>query len=132
VRNNRSHTISDKVRIKHPGQKGERGVIDAVREDGVMVKTVSGKIVALDFKEITNFSLAARKAWKSMPKRKVGRPRGSSLSNRISVTLRIDEDLWREFRHAEAMGLISNRTETLNEWIRQRLAQIANVKKRAS
>jgi len=128
-----TNVIGDKIRIKNlPGLKGERGVIEAVRENKVVVRTESGKHVNLDPREITNFSLAARKAWKSMPKRKVGRPRGSSVSNRISVTLRIDDDLWRDFRQAESAGLISRRTEILNEWIREKLGQILHSKRRAS
>jgi len=127
------NVIGDKIRIKNlPGLKGERGVIEAVRESKLVVRTESGKNINLDPREITNFSLAARKAWKSMPKRKVGRPRGTSVSNRISVTLRIDDDLWREFRQAEASGLISKRTEILNQWIREKLDQILHSKKRAS
>ena len=127
-----SHGTGDKVRVKHLGERGERGVIEAAKGRKLVVRLAEGALITADPKDLTNFSLAARKAWKSMPNRRVGRPRGSSLSNRISVTLRIDRDLWDDFKRAEAAGIISDRTELLNQWIRQKLAKLHAVDKRAS
>jgi uncharacterized protein (DUF4415 family) len=127
-----SHGTGDKVRVKHLGERGERGVIEAVKGRKLVVRVAEGALITADPKDLTNFSLAARKAWKSMPNRRVGRPRGSSLSNRISVTLRIDRDLWDDFKRAEAAGIISDRTELLNQWIRQKLDRLHAVDKRAS
>lgn len=127
-----SHGTGDKVRVKHLGKRGERGVIEAVKGRKLVVRVAEGALITADPKDLTNFSLAARKAWKSMPNRRVGRPRGSSLSNRISVTLRIDRDLWDDFKRAEAAGIISDRTELLNQWIRQKLDGLHAVDKRAS
>lgn len=127
-----SHGSGDKVRVKHLGERGERGVIEAVKGRKLVVRLAKGALITADPTDLTNFSLAARKAWKSMPNRRVGRPRGSSLSNRISVTLRIDRDLWDEFKRAEGAGIISDRTELLNQWIRQKLDKLHAVDKRAS
>jgi hypothetical protein len=126
-----SHATADKVRIKHPEQKGARGVIEAVKGKKLIVRVADGSLIIADPEDLTNFSLAARKAWKSMPNRRVGRPRGTSLSNRVSVTVRIDRELWDEFRSAEAAGVICDRTETLNQWIRQKLDRLLRVDKRA-
>lgn len=127
-----SHAIADKVRVKSGDRKGERGTITAIVRRGIAVKLANGAIVIQEPDELTNFSLAARKAWKSMPRRRVGRPRGSSLSDRVSVTVRIDRDLWDEFKHAESIGAISHRTQTLNEWIRQGVQSILSEGKKAS
>lgn len=127
-----SHGSGDKVRVKHLGERGERGVIEAVKGRKLVVRLAEGALITADPTDLTNFSLAARKAWKSMPNRRVGRPRGSSLSNRISVTLRIDRDLWDDFKRAEGAGIISDRTELLNQWIRQKLDKLHAVEKRAS
>ena len=127
-----SHATADKVRIKHSAQKGERGVIEAVKGKKLIIRVADGTVITAHPKDLTNFSLAARKAWKSMPNRRVGRPRGTSLSNRMSVTVRIDRGLWDEFRRAEAAGFILDRTETLNQWIRQRLDRLLGKNKRAS
>ena len=72
----------------------------------------------------TNLSLAARKAWASMPDRKVGRPRGSKTVDRMSVTLRIDRDVWDRFLEAERRGRIADRTEVVNAWFRRELDRI--------
>lgn len=51
---------------------------------------------------LTNFSEAARKAWHSQPRRQVGRRKGTRLCDRVSVTLRIDCEVWERFRSVEA------------------------------
>ena len=51
-----------------------------VRLDG------SGRKICVKPREITNYSLAARKAWKTEPNRGVGRPLGLRLCDRVSVT----------------------------------------------
>jgi hypothetical protein len=44
--------------------------------------------------------------------------------DRVSVTLRIDRDLWEQFRSKEAIGLIDDRTATINSWLRDKLAEL--------
>lgn len=126
------HAPADKVRVKNPTQGPERGVIEAVKGKTLVVRLTDGTIINVAPRDITNFSLAARKAWKSKPNRRVGRPRGTSVSNRVSVTLRIDRDVWDNFKRAEAAGIISGRTELLNQWIRQKLNRLQAVGKRTS
>jgi len=67
--------------------------------------------------EVTNYSLAARKAWKTMPERKVGRPRTSTSLKRKTVSLRVDADLWRVFGEAADAGVIQSREHAINAWI---------------
>jgi uncharacterized protein (DUF4415 family) len=73
---------------------------------------------------VTNFSLAARKAWVTGPDRAVGRRKGTKLCDRVSVTLRIDRDLWERFREMEGAGLIEDRTASVNSWLRQNLDEL--------
>lgn len=73
---------------------------------------------------VTNYSLAARKAWQTSPIRSVGRPKRPGLSLRVSVTLRIDRDLLQRLRANEEAGIIEDRTDTINRWIREKLDQL--------
>jgi uncharacterized protein (DUF4415 family) len=81
-------------------------------------------LVELKSHEVTNFSLAARKAWQSMPHKRVGRPKGSRVCDRTSVTLRIDRDLWDEFRALESNERIKDRTTVINAMLREKLAEL--------
>jgi len=111
---------------------GARGIIESINSDRVVIRRVSDeKVFTLNMAEITNFSLAARKAWKKMPARQVGRPKGSTVCDRLSVTIRVDRDLWQTFRMAEDSGIIMDRTLTLNNWIRHGLQHLT-YRKRAS
>ena len=122
--------IGDKVKVKAGSQRGVRGLVEAVAEDKIVVRTHGvEESITVSTDEVTNFSLAARKAWLSMPKRQVGRPKGSKFCDRVSVTLRIDRDLWQQFRTKEHSGLIGNRTEAVNRWFREKLAEMDVVQK---
>ncbi len=112
--------VGDKVLIK---AQGLRGIVSGVHREKIGVLDIQGKSHSLVANQIVNYSLAARKAWEKMPLRQVGRPVGTKRTDRVSVTLRIDRDLWDEFRAAEEKGLITNRTTTVNEWIRQKLQE---------
>ena len=117
----------DKVRIKSNPHKGSRGVVEEVDGNLLVVRLAeSGKPISVDSELVTNFSLAARKAWEKMPRRKVGRPKGSVVCDRISVTLRIDRDLWERFKSNEKTGVISGRTQTINNWLQEKLAEVEN------
>jgi uncharacterized protein (DUF4415 family) len=84
----------------------------------------SGDLVEARPQDVTNYSLAARKAWVTLPNRPVGRRKGVRLCDRVSVTLRIDRDIWETFRTKESAGLIDDRTATINTWLRQKLAEL--------
>src|SRR5262249_15679401 len=101
--------VGDRLRIKSDGRRGvaekiERGrlVIRLAEESGKLTVSADG---------VTYYSLAARKAWAKMPDRKVGRPRGSRVCDRLSVTIRVDRPLWEEFRRYEELGRIEDRTD---------------------
>src|SRR5687768_12514816 len=111
--------VGDKVRLKVHNSVFTRGVVEEVRGNKLLVRLdESGERVAVAAKLVTNFSLAARKAWKHMPHRHVGRPKGARHCDRVSVTLRIDRELWEQFKRDESAGRIKDRTATINFWFR--------------
>lgn len=120
-----THKLGDKVRIKNSPARGLRGVIAAVRANLLVIKDqATGHQLEVQPDNVTNFSLAARKAWKRMPDRRVGRPKGSVVCDRVSVTVRLDRDLWEAFRQAEADGIVTDRTATINSVLREHLDRI--------
>jgi hypothetical protein len=115
----------DKVRLKLGAHRGERGVIEAIDGDKCVVRLeASGRSVRVVPESVTNYSLAARKAWVTGPDRAVGRRKGTKLCDRVSVTLRIDRELWERFREMEGSGLIADRTADVNAWLRQKLDEL--------
>jgi len=117
--------VGDKVRVKTNGSSGARGVIEATKSGRLVVRLEElGNTIVVKPDEVTNLSLAARKAWVSMPDRGVGRPKGMRFCDRVSVTLRIDRDLWEQFRSKESAGIIDDRTAIINSWLREKLAEL--------
>jgi len=121
----------DKVRFRRGPHEGRRGLVFDVQGNDVVLVTVQSDgdnaVIRVQVKDLTNYSLAARKAWKKMPDRRVGRPKGSGTRGRISVTLRIDRELWNSFRQAEVIGLVTDRTATINAWISEKLAELGRA-----
>lgn len=123
--------VGDKVKLKNHHGAPARGVVEAVHGDELWVRLdESGELVAVACEVVTNFSLAARKAWEHMPHRHVGRPKGARHCDRVSVTLRIDRALWEQFKKGEAQGLINDRTATINAWFREQLDKLKRGKDR--
>jgi uncharacterized protein (DUF4415 family) len=115
----------DRVKLKDTNHFGMRGKIKGVSRSHLLVELEdANEVLQLTHGEVTNFSLAARKAWKSMPHKRVGRPRGSRVCDRTSVTLRIDRDLWEEFRTLESYMKIENRTAWINSLLREKLTEL--------
>ena len=113
----------DRVKLKDTNHFGMRGKVKGVSGSCLSIELADvDEVLQLTDGEVTNFSLAARKAWKSMPHKRVGRPRGSRVCDRTSVTFRIDRDLWNEFRALEVDRLIKNRTNLINTILREKLA----------
>jgi hypothetical protein len=54
------------------------------------------------------------------------------VCDRVSVTIRLDRDLWEHFRVAESAGIIADRTATVNTSIREQLQKLASVTKKVS
>jgi uncharacterized protein (DUF4415 family) len=102
--------LGDKLRIRSGPFTGHRGVVCAIEANNrLSVQLADGSRKSLAATTVTNFSAAGRKAWKTMPNRPVGRPTGTKLSDRVSVTLRIDRRLWERFRMQENAGIIGDR-----------------------
>ncbi len=115
----------DRVKLKTGADRGLRGTVKHVRNGHLVVELEDqAKLVELPAHHVTNFSLAARKAWKSMPHKRVGRPKGSRVCDRVSVTLRIDRDLWQEFRALESKRQIAGRTRTINDMLREKITEL--------
>lgn len=115
----------DKVRLKAGDHSGERGVIETVDGEKLLVRLEESDVkVRVTAEQVTNFSLAARKAWKTEPDRAVGRRRGTKLTDRVSVTLRLDRELWEQFQGLEEAGVIDDRTGLINGWFREKLAEL--------
>jgi hypothetical protein len=123
--------LGDKVRLKAGGHAGQRGTVAAVRGDRLRVRLDDAtRGLWVPAATVTNYSLAARKAWVTGPDRPVGRHKGTKLCDRVSVTLRIDRDLWARFRDLEAAGLIENRTAAVNRWLREKVDELRDGGKR--
>jgi hypothetical protein len=120
--------VGDKIKLKSQNGASARGVVEEVRGDALLVRLdESGELAAVASESVTNFSLAARKAWKNMPHRRVGRPKGARHCDRVSVTLRIDRELWERFKRNESAGRIKDRTATINFWFREMLDKLERI-----
>lgn len=120
--------VGDKVRLKKGSHQGQRGVVKSV--EGTKLSVLlddSENVVTATAEDVTNFSLAARKAWKTEPNRGVGRRKGTRLTDRVSVTIRLDRELWEEFQKKEEAGAIDDRTAVINQWFREKLAELDAV-----
>jgi hypothetical protein len=116
----------DKVRLKAGEHRGERGMVETVDGGKLAVRLESSaRVVRVLPEQVTNFSLAARKAWVTEPNRGVGRRKGTRLCDRVSVTLRLDRDLWERFTALQEAGAIEDRTAVINRWFREKLAELA-------
>jgi uncharacterized protein (DUF4415 family) len=121
--------VGDKIKLKSHNGIPARAVVEEVHGDKLLVRLdESGQRIAVASELVTNFSLAARKAWKNMPHRQVGRPRGARHCDRVSVTLRIDRELWEQFKRDESAGRIKDRTATINAWLRDMLDKLRHTK----
>ena len=119
----------DKLRITGGPRRGERAIVERVQANKLLVRlTATDRVVQVAPSEVTNFSAAARKAWKTMPGRKVGRPKGQTV-DRVSVTLRIDRSLWDRFKALESAGAIPDRSDILEALLSNELGHIEATEK---
>lgn len=115
----------DKVRVKFGEHAGERGVVEGTEGEKLLIRLEkSGHRFRVTPEHVTNFSLAARKAWVTDPDRPVGRRKGTKLTDRVSVTLRFDREVWEHFVGLEEEGIIHDRTATINAWFREKLVEL--------
>lgn len=113
------YRVGDKVRVRSGSFAGHRGVIHAEVNDLLVVELAGGEAIQIAAQEITNHSLAARRAWNTMPK-EAGRPR-FLVPRKKMVSFRVDIDLWARLRQAAEFGLIASREEAINLWLREHL-----------
>jgi len=83
----------------------------------------SGEVVQVEMASVTNYSLAARRAWQVMPKR-AGRPRLDASVRKQLVSMRLEVDVWRRLGQAAELGLVSSREQAVNDWIEEKLAAL--------
>ncbi len=115
----------DKVRVKIGNHAGERGLVESLDGEKLLIRLDgSGAAVRVTVEDVTNYSLAARKAWVTGPDRAVGRRKGTRLCDRVSVTLRIDREMWEQFQALEEAGTIEDRTAIINGWFREKLSKL--------
>jgi hypothetical protein len=118
----------DKLRITAGPSRGARAVIEEVLPGRFLVRLLpSNKVIPVKHVDVLNFSAAARKAWKTMPARKVGRPRGQTV-DRVSVTFRLDRTLWDRFRKLEANGEIDDRSGFLETALTHAISRLGGRK----
>lgn len=104
---------------------GKRGFVKATDGQRLLIQLTDEVLpVQVKSEEITNFSLAARKAWVTGPDRAVGRRKGSKVTDRVTVTFRVDRELWELFQELEESGDIEDRNGIINDWLRQKLTAL--------
>ncbi|MBE3559976.1 MAG: mitochondrial 54S ribosomal protein L40 [Ktedonobacteraceae bacterium] len=70
-----THLPGDSVRIRSGDDRGQKGTIQMVTAEHVEILLENGERTRVSPLEITNYSLAARKAWQTM---RTHKKRGSS------------------------------------------------------
>ncbi|SRR6266849_2510241 len=116
--------LGDKIRVRFGPHAGARGVIRTELDGLLEIQLDESDIVSIPAKDVTNYSLAARRAWQVMPKR-AGRP-SLPVPRKKMVSIRIDVDVWNRLGEAVELGLIPSREEAVNSWLRERLDSLFN------
>ena len=109
------YQVGDKVRIRSGPHKGSRGVIRGEEIGLVEVELETGEAIEVTALEVTNYSLAARRAWRSMPK-KAGRPK--SEHKRKMVSFRLEDELQRALDTFVEANPSFTKTDAINEALR--------------
>jgi len=116
------HRKGDKVRVKSGAHSGVRAVLGKVAHNLLVVVIDSSETVMLSPDAVTNYSLAARKAWAVMPKR-AGRPLSTRPPKRM-VSLRLDPDLLYRLDEAVLMGAVENRSQAITTLVNDGLDRL--------
>lgn len=114
--------VGDKIRLRFGPNAGERGLVEEVTESALLVHLISGDRVIAPREGITNYSLAARRAWDVMPKR-AGRPSSAGPAKKM-VSIRIDSQVWELLGQAVDLGLIPSREQAINVWLHQKADEL--------
>lgn len=116
--------VGDKVRLKDGPAVGVRGIVFLVGESHLGITLASGQQVSARPSSVTNFSLAARKAWAVMPKR-AGRPAAAIARTRM-ISVRIDGSLLHATDRAVETGRFRNRTAAIEAGLRRIVGPIGS------
>jgi hypothetical protein len=114
----------DKVRVKGGNRAGSRGVVIAVRGDHIDLILSDGHRVSATTSAITNYSAAARLAWRTMPKR-AGRPPDPRKKTRVS--LRIVAEVWEQLGRLASEGRIRSREHLVNTLLADALRRMGKA-----
>jgi hypothetical protein len=114
--------VGDKVRFREGQLKGEKGIVAEVTEATLKVLLSNAQIATASPSDLTNYSLAARRAWEIMPKR-AGRPQSTSVRKKM-VSMRLDSGVWADLGRAVALGLIQSREQAINNWLRDIVCEL--------
>lgn len=123
------HRVGDRIRIKSGRWRGQRGLIRELLSEGELLLTVEDARPVIASDSITNFSLAARRAWVTRPKR-AGRPMLAKPRKKM-VSLRIDIETIDALSVLSEHGLITNREQAVNEWLKERTRELLEELPRA-
>lgn len=109
------HEPGDKVRIR---STGARAVV--CRQTGSKLEVRLGDVLAVvDPEEVTNYSLAARRAWVTRPK-KAGRPPLPTVRKKL-ISLRVDIEILDWLAVLSEWGSIPSREAAINRILRERI-----------
>ncbi len=111
--------IGDKVRIRSGIHAKARGVVQATGGESLEIQLDEDSLIQARPEAITNYSLAARRAWQVMPKQ-AGRHQLVTPRKRMA-SLRLDIDVLDNLDKAMKLGLIPNKEHAVNIWLRQQL-----------
>ena len=98
---------------------GARGIIQAELDGFLEIQLEDSTSIKVPINDVTNYSLAARRAWQVMPKRS-GRPQLPAPRKKM-VSIRLDIDVWDRLGRQLKSGLIPSREQAINVWLRQQL-----------
>jgi molybdopterin-guanine dinucleotide biosynthesis protein A len=120
----------DKIHVRAGPLKGVRGAVREVIDRTVLVvpsdRPEEIHRVSADY--LRNFSAAARRAWATSAKRRVGRPPARNRL-RVSVTFRLDEQLWSRFKELEKTRRIKRRSEIIETFLSRFLDEADGTRK---
>jgi hypothetical protein len=116
--------LGDKIRIRSGPHARTRGTVRSQIDGQLEIQVGDNDIISVPVNDVTNYSLAARRAWKSMPKR-AGRPQ-LAVPRKKMVSMRIDINVWDRLGEAVDLGLIPSKEEAINTWIQEQLDMLLN------
>jgi uncharacterized protein (DUF4415 family) len=114
--------LGDKIRVKTGRYSERRGRVTSIKGARLWIRLDDIEaVIVVSAHDVTNYSLAARKAWAKMPK-KSGRPRGSKALKKM-VSLRLDNDVLDLLDSVVDKNIFDNKSEAINTCLRKQLAQ---------